>query len=111
MKNNDLEKLVLYKYQNDDGLLKVFSNRGSTITFRTIIRWYKMIRETIQLTRSQSCPRLIRTKGNIQKIKSRLTRVSSQRLAIVSEQTLKTVFSNEKMFDFDDMYIAQNGRV
>ena len=46
MKSKDLQKLVLSKYQNGDGPSKIFADIKGDIGFRTINRWYQMIRET-----------------------------------------------------------------
>ena len=86
MKSKDLQKLVLSKYQNDDGPSKIFADVKDVIRFRTINRWCQMIRETdsIELKCPSGGPRSVRTNANIQKIRSRLKRkkkISSRKLA------------------------------
>ena len=106
-----------------------------------------MVRETgtINLSHSLSRPRIIRTKGMIQKVKKRMkrkkrvsigklagelgisngsvVRILKQDLGCRSykkrveptltdfEGTLRILFSDEKIFDLDGMYNAQNDRI
>lgn len=165
MKSNDLQKLVLSKYNSGDSAAKIFHDLNGGLCRATIYKWCKMIKETgsIKLLKPPGCRRLVRTKQMIQQVKSRLTRkkgVSTRKLATElavsrrsiqrmlksdlgcraykkriepmiteaqkakrkhfanwirtnfrKEQTLKFLFSDEKMFDLDGMYNAQNDRV
>jgi transposase len=165
MKSKDLQNIVLSKYRNGETATKIFQDLNGGLSRRTVFVWCKMIRETgtITLARPLGCPRIVRTKNLIQKVKSRLKRkkpVSIRKLAneldistgsvynilrddlgyraykrrvqplltdaqkmkrkkfanwvrtnFKKEQTLKFVFSDEKMFDVNGMYNRQNQRV
>jgi hypothetical protein len=76
MKSKDLQNLVLSKCQNGDTPIKNFRDLNGGIDLRTIKRWCQMIRQSssIALSTSLGCPRLARTKENIQKVKHRLRR-------------------------------------
>ena len=158
MKSKDLQKLVLSKYDNGDGPTKISQDLNGTISLSTIKRWCRSIRNngSVVLSKSPGRPRTIRTKGAIQKVKSRLSRrksVSSRKLArelgisrtsvqrvlkydlhlqaykvrneplltdehkekrktfanwirtnFRKEDTMKILFSDEKMFDIDGVY-------
>jgi transposase len=165
MKSKDVRNIVLSKHQNGDGSTKIFRDLNGSISLKTVKRWCTMINHTgsIEPSYSPGRPRIARTKGNIQKVKSRLQRkkrVSSRKLAnelgisrrsvqrilqsdlgcrpykkiiepfltddhkikrkkfanwirtnFKKEQTMKILFSDEKMFDIDGVYNAQNDRV
>ena len=74
MKSKNLQNIVLSKYQNGDTPTKIDHDLSSAIGLRTIKRWCRMIRRngTITLSSLSGCPRLVRTKGNIKKVKDRL---------------------------------------
>ena len=164
-KGEDLEKLVLSKYEKGEPSTKIFEDLNGFLSSRTIRRWCKMIREidTINLSHSLGRPRIIRTKAMIQKVRKRMKRkkrVSVRKLAgeldisngsvvrilkqdigyrsykkrveptltdvekskrmkfanwvrhnFRKEHTLRIPFSDEKMFDLDDLYNAQNDRI
>ena len=76
MKGEDLQKLVLYKYEKGESSTKIFEDLNSFVSSRTIRRWCKMVRETgtINLSHSLARPRIIRTKGMIQKVRKRMKR-------------------------------------
>ena len=76
MKNKELQKLVLSKYDNGDGTTKIFRDLNGAISLSTIERWCRKILEvgTIDLVNPRRCSRTIRTKAAIQKIKRRLNR-------------------------------------
>ena len=76
MKSKDLQKLVLSKYDNGDGMTKIFRGLNGTISLTTIERWCGKTREvgTIDLGNARGYSRTIRTKAAIQKIKRRLDR-------------------------------------
>ncbi|CAM4965267.1 unnamed protein product [Rotaria socialis] len=165
MKSKDIQKLVLSKYENGDGLTKIFRDLNGTLSLATIERWCKSIRDTgcINLSKPPGHPRTIRTNANIQKVKHRLERrrtVSSRKLSrelgisrmsvrrvlkndlglhaykvqnepmltdehkekriqfanwirtnFRKEDTMKILFSDEKMFDIDGVYNSQNDRI
>ena len=162
MKGEDLQKLVLFKYEKGEPSTKIFEDLNVFVSSRTIRRWCKMVRETgtINLSHSLGRPRIIRTKEMIQKVRKRMKRkkrVSVRKLAdeldisngsvvrilkqdlgyrsykkrvepaltdfekskrmkfanwvrhnFRKEHTLRIRFSDEKIFDLDGMYNAQN---
>ena len=85
-KSKDLQKLVLSKCNNCDQPKQVLDDLHGAISLHKIERWSNMIRESgaINLNSPPGCPRTMRTKESIQKIK-RLTkangRVSARKLA------------------------------
>ena len=85
MKSKDVQKFVLSKYEKGDGTTKIFQDLNSTISLSTIERWCRRIREngSINLSKLPGRPRIIQSKGAIEKVKTRLNRhnlVSSQEL-------------------------------
>ncbi len=76
MKSKDLQKVVLSKYQKGDTPTQIYRDLNGGIGLRTVERWCQMIRRSgsITLSKPPGCPRLIRTKDNIQKVKHRLRR-------------------------------------
>ena len=87
MKSEDLQKLLLSKYQAGQIPKKIFQDLNGAVSYRTIKRWCKMIRETgaIDLSKPSACHRTVHTKANIQKIKRKSKggkRISSRRLAL-----------------------------
>ena len=74
MKSKDLQNVVLSKYQNSDTLTKIYHDLSSAIGLRTIKRWCQT--GIISLSSPLGCPRLVRTKANIKKVKDRLRRKS-----------------------------------
>ena len=86
MKGEDFQKLVLSKYDKGEPSTKIFEDLNGFVSSRTIRRWCKMGRETgtINLSHSLGRPRIIRTKGMIQKVRKRMKRkkrVSVRKLA------------------------------
>lgn len=86
MKSGDLRKLVLSKHKKGESSTKIFEDLNGFVSTRTIRRWCQMVRETGSITSSysQGRPRIIRTKGMIQKVKTRMQRkkkVSIRKLA------------------------------
>ena len=160
MKGEDLQKLVLYKYEKGEPSTKIFEDLNGFVSSRTIRRWCKMVREigTVNLSHSLARPRIIRAKGMIQKVRKRMKRKNrvsvrklvdeldisnksfvrilkqdlgyrsykktvepaltdfekSKRMKFVNwmrhnvgkEDTLRILFSDEKMFGLDGMYNA-----
>ena len=78
MKSKDLQNVVLSKYQNGDTPTEIYHDLSGTIGLRTIKQWCQMIRQsgTISLSNPPDCPRSLRTKGNIKKVKDHLRRKS-----------------------------------
>ena len=46
MKNKDLQKLVLSKYETGQTLKKIFQDINGAVSYPTVKQWCKMIRET-----------------------------------------------------------------
>ena len=46
MKIEDIQKLVLYKYQKGESPTKIFEDLNGFVSSRTIRRWCKMVNET-----------------------------------------------------------------
>ena len=67
MKGEDLQKLVLSKYEKRESSTKIFEDLNGFVSSRTIRGWSKMVRETgtINLSHSLARPPVIRTKGMI----------------------------------------------
>ncbi|CAF2886452.1 unnamed protein product [Rotaria sp. Silwood2] len=165
MKSEDLRKVVFRKYEDGDGVCKIFRDLNGSLGLNTIKRWCKMVRYTgsIQLSTSPDAPRLARTSKTIEKVKHKLDRkkmVTTRRLAkkygiskssahriltedlelyahkmtikpkvtevqknkrkkfvnwignnFRKEDTMRILFSDEKMFDLDDIYNSRNQRI
>ena len=81
MKSKDLQNVVLSKYQNDNTPTKIYHHLSGAIGLRIIKRWCQTISQigTISLSSPPACPRLVRTKTNIKKVKNRLRRNSIER--------------------------------
>ena len=72
MKDEDLQQLVLSKYEKSEPLMKIFEDLNGFVSSRIIRQWCKIVIETgtINLSHSLGRPRIIRTKGMIQKVKN-----------------------------------------
>jgi transposase len=86
MKSKDVQTVVKNKYENGDGLVKVFQDLGGVVSLPTINLWIKIMRNTgsINVPHSPSRPRTARTKAKISKMKQHLAqkkRVPTGRLA------------------------------
>ena len=86
MKSKNVHKVVLSKYEKGNGTTKIFQDLNGTISLSTIERWCRRVRESdsISLSKPPGRPGIIRTKGVIEKVKTRLNRcnlVSSRKLA------------------------------
>ena len=57
MKGEDLQKLVLYKYEKGEPSTKIFEDLNGFVSSRTIRRWFKMVRETGTINLSHSLGR------------------------------------------------------
>ena len=71
MKSKDLQKFVISKYEAGQTSKKIFEDLNGAVSYRTIKRWCKMIRETgtIDLSKPFGYHRTVRTKTSTQKIK------------------------------------------
>ena len=86
MKSKDLQNVVLSKYKNGDTPTKIYHELSGAIGLRTIKRWCQMICQTstISLSSPPDCPRFVRTKANVKKVKHclcRKSRVSARKIA------------------------------
>ena len=74
MKSVDIQKVVKTKYENEDGPEKVDRNLPGAVSLSTIKLWIKMMNTIgcITLTSSPGCPRTVRPKDAIVKVKNRL---------------------------------------
>ena len=165
MKSKDLQKLALSKYEAGQTPKKIFQDLNGVVSYRTVKRWCKMIRNTdaIDLSKPSTCQRTVHTKAAIQKIKRKSK--SSKRIfwrKLVFEMdmsfssayrilrkdlkmkpykkavepllknehkvqrkkfgnwarkkfrkadTMRILFSDEKMFDLDGIYNSENDRI
>jgi transposase len=99
MTSKDLQNIVLSKYQNGDTPTEIYRDLNIGISLATIKRWCQMIRQSgsIQLRTPPGCPRLARTKQNIQKGKKRLRRkkrISTRKLSMeldISERSVRRI--------------------
>ena len=95
--------IVLSKYYNGDMPTKIHRHLNDAIGLRTIKQCYQMIHQSssIKLLSPPGCPRFVRTKGNIQKVKHRLCRkkrISSQRLSMelgISDRSVRRIVKND----------------
>ena len=165
MKSKDLQKLILSKYGAGQTPKKIFQDLNGAMTYRTVKRWCKMIRETgaIDLSKPSACHRTVHTKAVVQKIKRKAKngkRISWRKLALemdmsfssahrilrkdlkmkpykktvepllkdehkvqrkkfanwarkkfLKEDTMRILFSDEKIFDLGDIYNCENDRI
>ena len=165
MKSKDVQKVALSKYEKGDGATKIFLELNGTIRLSTMERWCRRIRQSgsINVSKLLGRPRILRTKGTIEKMKTRLNPrnlVSFRKLACQlsisrssvqrtpknnlkfqaykmqigpmltdehkakrlkfanwlrtnfrKSDTMKILFSDEKLFDIDRIYNSQNDRI
>ena len=95
MKSKDLQKLVLSKYEAGQTPKKISENSNGAVSYRTVKRWCKMIRETgaIDLSKPSACHRDVRTKVPIQKIKRKSKggkRISWRKLALEMDMSFSS---------------------
>ncbi|CAF2082310.1 unnamed protein product [Rotaria magnacalcarata] len=86
MKSEDLRKVAFRKYEDGDGVYKIFRDLNGSLGLNTIKRWCKMIRHTgsIPLSTYPGAPHLARTSKTIKKVKHKFDRkemVTTRRLA------------------------------
>ena len=67
MKNKDLPKLILSKYETGQALKKIFEDLNGSVSYPTVKRCCKMIGETgvINLSKLSACYRTVCTKAAI----------------------------------------------
>ena len=95
MKSKDLQKLVLYKYEVGQTPKKIFEDLNGAVSYRTVKRWYKMIREAgaIDLSKSFGCHKTVRTKAPTQKIKRKSKsgkKISWRKLALEMDMSFSS---------------------
>ena len=95
MKSKDLQKLVLSKCEAGQTPKKIFEDLNGAMSYQTVKRWCKMIRETgtIDLSKPSACHRTVRTKANIQKIKRKSKdgkRISCRKLALEMDMSFSS---------------------
>ncbi|CAF3583583.1 unnamed protein product [Rotaria socialis] len=76
MKSKDIQKVVKIKYENGEDPTKIYRDLAGAVSLPTIKLWIKMINLTGSITLSSppGCPRTVRTKAAIMKVKSRLNK-------------------------------------
>jgi transposase len=103
MKSEDLRKVVMR--MTDDGMssIQIEKQLRNVVNQRTIRRWQNLYRETgeIDLKKSAGRPKIVRTKGLIQKVKQRLVykgRRSARKLAKsfgVSRESMRRIIKED----------------
>ena len=104
MKSKGVQKVVLSKYEKDDETTKIFPDLNGAIGLSTNRRWSRRIHESdsINLSKSPDRPRIIRTKGAIEKVKTPLNRrnlVSSRKHALelgISRSSVQRILKNNQ---------------
>ena len=86
MKSKDIQKVVKTTYENGDGPAKIYRDLAGAVLLLTIKLWIKMMNTTDSITLSSppDCPRTVRIKADIVKVKNRFDqkeRMSSRKLA------------------------------
>ena len=97
MKSKDLQKLILSNYEAGQTPKKVFQDLNGAVTYRTVKRWCKMIRETgaIDLLKPSACHRTVHTKAVVQKIKRKAKngkRISCRKLAFEMDMSFSSAY-------------------
>ena len=97
MKSKDLQKLVLFKYEEEQIPKKIFQDLNGAVSYRTVKRWCQMIRETgaIDLSKPSACHRTVRTKAAIQRIKRKSKggkRISWRKLALEIDMSFSSAY-------------------
>ena len=97
MKSKDLQKLVLSKYEAGQTSKKILENLNGAVSYRTVKRWCKMIRETraIDVSTSFACHTTVGTKAAIQKMKRKSKggkRISCRKLALEMDMSFSGVY-------------------
>ena len=97
MKGEDLQKLVLSKYEAGQTPKKLFQDLNGAVSYQTVKRWCKMIPETgaIDLSKPSGCHRTVRTKAAIQKIKRKSKggkRISCRKLPLEMNMSFSSAY-------------------
>ena len=97
MKSKVLQKFDLSKYEAGQTLKKTFQDLNGAVSYRTVKRWCKMIRETgaIDLSKPSGGHRTVRTKAAIQKIKRKSKgdkRISCRKLALEMDMSFSSIY-------------------
>ena len=97
MKSKDLQKLILSKYEAEQIQKKIFEDLNGVVSYRTVKRWSKMIRETgaIDLSKLSACHRTVYTKAAIRKIKRKSKdgkRISCKKLALEMHMSFSSAY-------------------
>ena len=97
MKSKDHRKLVLSKYETGHTSKKIFEDLNGAVSYRTVKRWCKMIREigAIDLSKPFCCHRTVRTKATIQKIKRKSKddkRISCRRVSFQMDMSFSSAY-------------------
>ena len=103
MKSQGTQKVVLSKYEQGDETTKIFQDLNGSIRLSTIERWRGRIYESgsINLCKSPGRPKIIRTKGAIEKVKTPFNRrnlVLSRKLAhelVISRSSVQRILKND----------------
>lgn len=103
MKSKDIQQLVLRSYKEGCSGNQIYQNLRGVVSRRTIFYWLKSFRNTgeINLRSPPGCPKLVRSKALIQKVKQRLSRkklVSARNLAKtmqVSRSTIRRIIKDD----------------
>ena len=103
MKNKDIQKIVLLKYENGDRPSKIVRDLAGAVSLRTIWIWIKMIKDNmaIDLSAPAGGTRTARTKGNIRQVKYRINRKkrnSARKIAkdlAISESTVRRILHED----------------
>ena len=76
MFSKDVQKVALFKYENEDNVRKIFRDSNGCVGLRTIERWLKQIRtiETVDPSKLVDPSSTIRTKAPIQKVRRTMSK-------------------------------------
>ena len=97
MKSKDLQKLVLSKYEAGQIPKKIFEGLKCAVSYPTVKRRCKMIRESsaLDLSESSACHRTVRSKAAIQKIKRKSksgNRICCRKLALEMDMSFSSTY-------------------
>ena len=97
MKSKDLQKLVLSKYEAEQTPKKVFEDLNDAMSYPSVKRWCKMIRETgaVDSSKPSACYRTVHTKAPVQKIKRKPKggkRISCRKLVLEMDMSFSSAY-------------------
>ena len=103
MKSKYIQKVVKIKYENEDDPAKIYRDLAGAVSLPTIKLWIKMMNTagSITLSSPPGCPRMVRTKAAIVKVKNCLNqkkRVSARKLAKemnTSRRSIQRIFRTD----------------